>query len=537
MEPRHDARIIDGTLPSLDWQRLTRPVAILPLGAFEQHGPHLPLLTDTLKVEYFARGLAHSLGAALLPPMSIGQSFEHSGFRGSLSLRPETFMNVIRDIAAELERQSFTRLVIVNGHGGNWALGPAVREINRSDRALKVIIANYWECDSSQEGRTLAGDGIHAGAWETAIMLALFPHLVGDHSAVVPTSFDENEKQSDLNHLGMGVLRPNGVWGDPRKASAEAGRAIAKSIETNLPAFVEKRMAWLDKEASYAGPGPVVVRPMTENDFADGMRLCHSAGWNQCVEDWAFFYRGNPSGCFVAQHNGKTVGTVTTMCYDGGTGWIAMVLVEPVMRHRGIGTTLLMTAIDALAACTCIKLDATPAGKGVYQKLGFEEEYRLSRMINRNVQAIAPVASVPVRPMEESDVKRVTQLDTEAFGIARPAVVEEFLQRAPEYAQVSELHGRITGFCLGRRGTQFEQIGPVVARDGRTARALVETVLRTLEGRGALIDVPQQDTAWMAWLRSLGFEEQRSFTRMYRGENTQPPPHPLLYASSGPELG
>ncbi len=537
MKPRHNACITDGTLPSLDWQRLTRPVAILPLGAFEQHGPHLPLLTDTLKVDHFARGLAQSLGAALLPPVSISQSMEHSGFRGSLSLRPETFMNLIRDIAAELERQSFTRLVIVNGHGGNWALGPTVREINRSDRAIKVIIANYWECDSSEEGRAFAGDGIHAGAWETSIMLALFPDLVGDYSAVVPTSFDENEKQSDLNHLGIGALRPNGVWGDPRRATAEAGQAIVESIETNLRTYVEERLAWLEKHNSYAGPGPVVVRPMTENDFSDGMRLCHAAGWNQCLEDWAFFYRSNPSGCFVALHNGKTVGTVTTMLYDEGTGWVAMVLVEPAMRHRGIGTTLLMTAIDSLADSPCIKLDATPAGKNVYQKLGFEEEYRLSRMINRSVQAIAPVASVPVRAMKETDADQVTQLDTEAFGIARPAVVGEFLRRAPEYAQVSELHGRITGFCLGRHGTQFEQIGPVVARDGRTARALVETALRKLVGRGALIDVPQQDRAWLAWLQSLGFEEQRSFTRMYRGENTQPPPQPLLYASSGPELG
>ena len=103
--------LVDGFSPSPDWERLALPVAVLPTGAFEQHGPHLPLLTDTVKVEHFARRLAEALGAALLPPLAITQSYEHSGFRGTLSLRPDTFMAVIRDVAAELEQQNFTRLL------------------------------------------------------------------------------------------------------------------------------------------------------------------------------------------------------------------------------------------------------------------------------------------------------------------------------------------------------------------------------------------------------------------------------------------
>jgi creatinine amidohydrolase len=248
--------VTDGLKTTVDWQKLKVPIAVLPVGAFEQHGPHLPLLTDTVKVELFARYVARELGGALLPALSICQSLEHTGFRGTLSLRPETFMAVVRDIASELERQRFTRLVVVNGHGGNFALGPVVRDINRSDRPLKVVLVNYWECDTSDVGRKLREGEVHAGAWETSVMLAAFPETVGDWESVQAVAPLPGARQSDLNHAGMGTFRPNGVWGDPRGASAEAGEAIIASIQDNLVAFVRERLVWFDQSESYGGGGP-----------------------------------------------------------------------------------------------------------------------------------------------------------------------------------------------------------------------------------------------------------------------------------------
>ena len=162
-------------------------------------------------------------------------------------------MAVIRDIATGLERQRFTRLVILNGHGGNWSLGPVVREINQADGVIKVMLLNYWEHDTSPEGQALHENDVHAGAWETSLMLAVAPDLVGDYADVEPTGFDGSARQSDLNHLGMAVLRPNGVWGDPRNASADAGRAIAASVKENLVAAARERLDWFDRHPSYGG--------------------------------------------------------------------------------------------------------------------------------------------------------------------------------------------------------------------------------------------------------------------------------------------
>src|SRR6266404_8815729 len=123
------------------------------------------------------------------------------------------------------------------------------------------------------------------------------------------------------------------------------------------------------------------MRHMTRQDIAGGMRLKDLAGWNQTEADWERFLSSSPDGCFVAEIDGRVIGTVTTIVYEDRFAWIGMVLVDPGFRNRGIGRALLQRAIEHLESrnLACIKLDATPQGKPVYEKVGFVSEYEIER--------------------------------------------------------------------------------------------------------------------------------------------------------------
>src|SRR4026209_418202 len=123
------------------------------------------------------------------------------------------------------------------------------------------------------------------------------------------------------------------------------------------------------------------LRVLTREDlpFADAVRAL--AGWNQTIADWERFLAAEPGGCFLAEWDGVPAGTATTIVYGPAVAWIGMVLVHPDHRRRGIGRALLERCIEHLRerGVRCIKLDATPAGKQVYDGLGFKDEWTLTR--------------------------------------------------------------------------------------------------------------------------------------------------------------
>jgi len=351
---------------SVDWQKHPRPIAVLPVGSTEQHSSHLPIESDKLEADYFGRFVAEELGAALLPTLPIFQCYEHSGFRGSIGLRPETAMALIRDIVDAVERQHFTRLVIVNYHGGNFALPLVVRDINRQDRSIKVLLVHPYELDNTEIGRKLRAASVHSDGWETSMMLGIAPEKVREFKHLTEEIAIEGATRFDLNHFGIGAIRPGGHWGDPSVASSEAGETIIESIKENVIPWIKQRLKWFDENPFYAGEGPVVLRKMLPDDIGAALRLTRIAGWNQRREDWELLLRICPDRCFVAQHNGKVVGTVTATDYEDNVGWLGMLLVDPELRRRGIGTQLLNEAINSLSSCDTVKLDATPAGKELY---------------------------------------------------------------------------------------------------------------------------------------------------------------------------
>ncbi len=279
------------------------------------------------------------------------------------------------------------------------------------------------------------------------------------------------------------------------------------------------------------------VRTMRAADIDAGLRLCRASGWNQTRRDWELFLRLSPQGCRVVVQDDQVIGTVATVNYENRFSWIAMVLVDPAARGKGIGSLLMNEALTVLQEGRSIRLDATPAGQPVYRQLGFIDEYSLSRM----EIAVAPANLITqgklARPMTRADLPAIFSFDRAAFGADRGALLEWLLAGAPEFAWVNEEGGQITGYCFGRHGHNAEHLGPVIAHDQPTARELVSACLRQQAGTPFYLDATHHAADWRAWLAAIGFREQRPFLRMYRGANAFPGWPEKQFGITGPEFG
>lgn len=531
--------MIDSNATTVDWQLFTGDVIILPIGSIEQHSAHLPIATDWIEADTFARPVAQALNAALLPTLPYSNCLEHSGFRGSFSLTPETLMHVVRDLAEEAERQNFKILIVLNGHGGNFSLTPACRDWNRRDRPLKILLVDFWVCCDPNVVDTKAHPRpeIHVGEWETSLMMALRPDLVREPGRGM--SVDTQEKyplsRTDLTTFGVGHFNPGGDLGFSKKASPETGRAIVDSILVNLIPWLNDRIARLRKNPRYSGAGGIQVRPVIQADLPDVLRLKNIAGWNQTEADLAFFLKQFPKTFWVAVHNGKVIGSTLGAVYNHKVAWIGMVLVDPEFRRQGVGRSLMATALEALQNIPSVKLDATPDGKALYVRLGFKDEYLLNRMVTPALPAIPDSPSTSIRPLVPGDLPRIIEADRVAFGADRSALLTHLYQDAPHLAWIGV--DQPTAFCLGRVGFHFTQIGPVIAPSVVLADALIRAALLTLSGQATLLDVPDTQTQVLALLKSRGFVTQRSLLRMYREANPITGRPDQLFAIAGPELG
>ena len=259
--------MVDGKSTTVEWRGHPTKICILPVGAFEQHGPHLPLATDALVAEDLARAVAEELDAALLPAQPFGTSLEQTGFRGTFTLRPETLMRIVRDLADEAEAQGFRIMVVVNGHGGNHCLLPAIRDINRSNRSLKILLLYIadFRYDVGAADRATGEMDIHAGENETSYMLARFPTLVRDERPDrEPERSEMPLKQSDLTTFGMGYLNPEGVIGRASRATSEKGERIFRNVVSGMTTHIRDRVRRLEALPRYSGTVHPDSSPHTE---------------------------------------------------------------------------------------------------------------------------------------------------------------------------------------------------------------------------------------------------------------------------------
>lgn len=280
----------------------------------------------------------------------------------------------------------------------------------------------------------------------------------------------------------------------------------------------------------------IQLRIMQESDFPDCERLREQAGWNQTLIDWRRFLSFNPSGNFVATLNGQVVGIIFTIPYEDRFGWVAAVIVDQNHRRVGIGGLLMNAGIEHLEnRGVTVKLDATPAGKMLYDTLGFFDEYGLARMV---YEASGGVLNLPLcEPIAQKERERIIAYDAPIFGANRSAVLQSYLQYYPQFGFYAAEGTRISGYIMAREGINAFHIGPWIADDPDTAKQLLASVLQTRQPGKAFIDIVDPNPHVCSILESLGFREQRTFMRMYKGNNSHPGLPEKIYGISGPELG
>ncbi|UHC18067.1 creatininase family protein [Methylobacterium currus] len=247
---------------------LAATVAVLPVAAVEQHGPHLPLATDVVIAEGYLARVADlvpgDLDVRVLPVQTVGLSPEHTDFPGTLTLTPETALRAWTEISDGVVRAGCTRLVIVSSHGGNSALMDLVALSLRGRHGM-VAVTTAWSRFGTPPGLFPDGEvrhGIHGGGIETALMLALRPDLVR-RAAIrdfVPAS---RAMERTYTHLRAGRpaalawhaqdLNAAGAIGDASLGTAEAGRAL---LDHGARAFVDL----LRDVARFSLDGPVSRR-------------------------------------------------------------------------------------------------------------------------------------------------------------------------------------------------------------------------------------------------------------------------------------
>ncbi|MHB9131829.1 MAG: GNAT family N-acetyltransferase [Armatimonadota bacterium] len=278
----------------------------------------------------------------------------------------------------------------------------------------------------------------------------------------------------------------------------------------------------------------ITVRTMTFDDLSLGMRLKTEVKWNQTAADWRRFLNLAPDGCFVAESDGEEVGTLST-CQLGSVAWIAMVLVDARMRGQGIGTALMSHALAYLDArrVPTVRLDATPLGQPVYEKLGFVAEYQLSRYEG----TLSSGTTAPgVLPYTSDLLDVIAQLDQEIAGTDRRALLTRLLAEFPGETRVLVQDDRLTGYCTARPGANATFLGPCMAATAAAGTALLADAFTRYAGQAVLVDIPVDNTPAIAAAEAAGLQVQRPFLRMYRGATPVDQPAGI-WASSGPEKG
>ena len=284
---------------------------------------------------------------------------------------------------------------------------------------------------------------------------------------------------------------------------------------------------------------PFRLRTMCIEDLEAAMELKNAEGWNQTLSDWELFIENSPESCLVATDGDRVIGTVTGINYDNKVAWIGMMLVNQAYRGQGVSKKLMSAVIQTLGTASSIKLDATPAGYPVYEKLGFKQEYALIRMTTDKFSPslIVEENSANVIPLTSENLFEIFPMDKDAFGSDRKLVLMHAQRQQPHLACMYKEDGNVKGFLLARSGTRYLHIGPMVATDTQVAKTLLRFACTRIGDVPLVLDASISNSNWVSWLESCGFKKQRDLYRMYLKSNSHPGNPEQCFLVAGPELG
>jgi creatinine amidohydrolase len=225
---------------------------VVPIAAVEQHGPHLPVFTDSMLLGEVARRAGEALGDRVVwaPLMWLGNSDHHLDFPGTLSAAPRVYLDLLGGLVDNLVAHGFRRIVFLNGHGGN--IVPAqqavfeARQRYRGRNDLLLISSTYWQlgAEPTKADPSLVQPSLqHACEWETSMILRLAPDLVGELKGLEPVPPGKGFEPASRGWITRERSTP-GYIGDPQHATAEKGEKLFVSFAASVVRFLERVIAW-----------------------------------------------------------------------------------------------------------------------------------------------------------------------------------------------------------------------------------------------------------------------------------------------------